>query len=367
VRIILLSFLVIAATGCGLLEQEQEPVVETSAETSAITGLCGQARTTIGPILTTGELVAIRSGTDLYAAWTGTVSQPARIVKLDSQFRVLATMDSGVSGPNLSGLVELEAHVLAAYGTNAFSVVDMQQFTSDLGIWNYQATYASRPARSPFLLSPTNGARGYLEAFGRTLGVGTMDSSLGLIGGASFFDMTGVITQLAGDNGPRDSAAVWVEDLGGGVSRCSAGNIGFDNPFLPSLRATRVVSSDCRHARIAAGPIDDIQLVVLTTASGAVQAHLRRGGADIVNVLSTSGRAPKVRFDGTRFWIAWRNTGSSHLHIASIDPIGTLVRWSTSGPAVAGDEAFDLVRTSTTTTVLVAITPNALDFVTLCR
>jgi hypothetical protein len=342
--------------------------LEISSESSAVTGLCGTTRTAIGPVLTTGELAVTRASTGgLYAAWTGTQSQPAAIVKLDSQHRVLARYDLGIGGPNLSGVVDLGLNVLAAYGTSSFGIVDMMQFTSDLGIWNYQATYAGTVARSPFLSNPAGSVRAYISSHNNTLIASSQDTEYGYAGGGSMFDVAAPITQLAGDNGPNDSVVVWIEEPGGGISRCSAGNIAYGTGGSTSLRATRLVSSDCRSARIAAGPIDDISLVVLTTASGAVRAHLRRGGADIVNVLSTSGRAPKVEFDGTRFWIAWRDTGAANLRIASIDPIGTLIRWSTSGPAVAGDHAFDLVRTSTTTTVLVALTPNALDFVTLCR
>jgi hypothetical protein len=197
-----------------------------------------------------------------------------------------------------------------------------------------------------------------------------MDES-GYAGGGSTFAMPNPITELSGDNGVNtgvnESAVVWVEALAGGASRCTAGNIGFANPSLPSLRATRLVSGDCRHARIATGPTDAIQLTVHSTASGAVRATLRRSGTDIVHVLSASGRAGKVQFDGTRFWIVWRDTGVANLRIASIDPIGTLVVSPTPGPVVAGDDAFDLVRTSTTTTVLVALASDALQLVTLCR
>lgn len=355
-----------AAPGCGLLEQE-EPAVEIGTETSAITGLCGTKRTTIGPVLTTGELAAARSGTGLYAAWTGTTSQPGAIVKLDAQYNVLARYDMGAVGPNLTGVVDLGLNVLAAYGTSSFGIVDMMQFTSDLGIWNYQATYAGTPARNPFLSNPAGSVRAYISAHNKTLIASSQDTEYGYAGGGSLFDMPAPVTQLAGDNGNDDSVMVWIEDMGGGATRCSAGNLAYGTGGATSLRSTRVVSNDCRNPRIAAGPTNDISLVVLTTASGAVEARLRRGGADIVNVLSTSGRAPRVRFDGTRFWIAWRDTGAANLRIATVDPIGTLIRWSTSGPAVAGDNAFDLVRTSTLTVALVALTPNSLDFVTLCR
>ncbi|MBC7974507.1 MAG: hypothetical protein H7138_05930 [Myxococcales bacterium] len=359
-------FLMIAATGCLDRELDDEPEVQTRSESAAIAGVCAQTRTAIGPVLTTGEVSAARSGTNLYVGWTGTTSLPGSIVKLDPQYRVTARWTMGATGPNLTGVLDLGSHVLAAYGTSSTGIVDMWQLSPDLSIANYAATYAGNPARNPFLSNPTGSARAYLWSSQKTLIASHMDPS-GFAANGSMFDRTGTITELAGDNGGHDSAVVWVENLGGGVSRCSAGNIGFDVPSAPSLRTTRVVSTDCRRARIAAGPTDDIQVVVTASASGVVRAHFRRSGADMVHVLSASGRAAKVRFDGTRFWIAWRDTGVGALRIASIDPIGTLVYSPISGPVVVGDEAFDLVRTSTTTTALVALTPNSLDIVTLCR
>ncbi len=358
--------LLIAASGCVAAEPEAPEAPATRSERSEIAGVCAQTRTAIGPVLTTGEVAAARSGTNLYVAWTGTTAQPGSIVKLDAQYRVTARWNMGATGENLTGVLDLGSHVLAAYGTSSDGIVDMWQLSPDLTIANYAATYAGNPARNPFLSNPTGSARAYLWSWQKTLIASHMDPS-GFAANGSMFDRTGTITELAGDNGGHDSAVVWIEDLGGGVSRCSAGNIGYDVPSAPSLRTTRVVSTDCRRARIAAGPTDDIQVVVASSASGAVRAHFRRGGADIVHQLSASGRAAKVRFDGTRFWIAWRDNGVSALRIASIDPIGTLVRYPTPGPSVVGDEAFDLVRTSTTTTALVALTPNTLDIVTLCR
>jgi len=371
----IIGLVVVVTTACGQLELEDEPAVPINSESTAVTGPCAVAHTPIGSVLTTSELAATQTGDGLYVAWTGTTDQPGSIVKLDAQFRVVARSDLGMVDPNLNGVVDLGIHVLAAYGQNAFGVVDMYQFTSDLSITNYFATYAGNPARKPFLANPTGTARAYLWSFNQTMVASDMDLENGYAGGGSMFDMTNTITELSGDNGlllsgagaVNDSSVVWVEDLGGGASRCSAGNIAFDIPTLPSLRATRVVSSDCRHARIAAGPTDDTQVVVTSTASGAVKAHFHHGNADIVHVLSTSGRAAKVQFDGTQFWIVWRDNGVSNLRIARIDLSGTLVVSTTLGPQVVGDEAFDLVHTSSATTALLALTPKALESMTLCQ
>jgi hypothetical protein len=359
--------IVVVASGCGQLELEEEPELQVESVSSAVTGLCGTTRTTIGPVLTTGEVAATRISTGgLYVAWTGNTNVTGAVAKLDPQYQVLQRYNVGAYGPNLNAVLHLGSHVFAAYGTNSFGVVDMQRYTSDLSSGIYYADFAGNPAKKPFLSNPAGTQRAYLWSWQKTLITSHQDDT-GYASHGSFFDQPNTIVTAAGDNGSHDSAVVWIEDPGTGSLRCMAANVGFDVPTLPTLRPKRVVSNDCRYARIAAGPTDDIQLVVHTTSTGAVKAVLRRSGADIVNTLSTSGRAPKVAFDGTRFWIAWRDTGVAALRIASVDPIGTLVRWSTTGPAVAGDEAFDLVRSGNLTTTLVAITPNSLDFVTLCR
>jgi hypothetical protein len=365
---------VVAVTGCGQLELEDDPEVEISSTSSAVASVCAQTRTTVGPVLTTGEVAATRTTNGLYVAWGGSSSQTASIVKVNAQFGVVTRHNIGAYGPRIAGVLDLGGHVLGGYGLNSFGVVDMWKFTADLSSGFYFGDYAGNPADMPFLANPAGTQRAYLWSFQKTM-IASHQDSTGYASHGSFFDMPNTITALAGDNGllltgvdaVTDSAVVWLEDLGGGASRCLAGNIGYDVPTKPILRATRVVSTDCRYARIAAGPTNGIQAAVTVTAAGTVRAHLRRGGADTVRVLSTAGRAPKIRFDGTRFWIVWRDNGVSNLRIASLDPAGTLVNYPTPGPAVAGDEAFDLVRATTTTTVLVALTPNALDFVTLCR
>src|SRR5262249_13129062 len=150
------------------------------------------------------------------------------------------------------GLYDLGTDVLAAYGENSYAIVDMYKCPSDLSLANYLETLAGLPARSPFLADPTGTRRAYLWSFRNTVIASDMDD-IGYVGGGSMSDMTGTIPETSGDNGPDDSAAVWVEAGAGGASSCSAGNIRFDTPSTPSLRSARLVSHDCLHARIAAG------------------------------------------------------------------------------------------------------------------
>jgi hypothetical protein len=356
--------IVIAVAGCVQLELGDEPAEQTNTVSSAV-GVCAQKRTTVGPILTTGELAVAKAASGgLVAAWTGNTSVTASIVKLNTLFGVTSRYDLGAYGPRINGTLDLGTDALAAYETTSFGVVDMWKFPTDLSFGNYFGDYAGNPARKPFLHNPAGTQRAYIWSFQKTL-IASHQDETGYASHGSFFDMPNTIIELSGDNGSGDSAVVWVEDVAG-VRRCSAANVGFDTPSLPSLRGTQVVSSDCRRPRIATGPTNDVKAVVHSTASGAVQVHLLRSGSNTVRTLSTSGSGAKVQFAGSRFWIVWRDTGVAALRIATMDPVGTVTHLSTPGPSVAADNAFDLVRTSPSTGLLVAITPNALDFYTLC-
>ena len=87
---------------------------------------------------------------------------------------------------------------------------------------------------------------------------------------------------------------------------------------------------------------------------------------DIVRMVSPSGRAPKVAFDGTQFWIAWIDNPAGELGIAAVDLDGNLVASAPPGRTAAGDEAFQLVR-SGSSVFLAVLGADGLDFVRLCR
>jgi hypothetical protein len=357
---------VVVAAACGRLGFEIEPVVEINGEGLPVANLmCANDRTAFGTMLPSGELAISATADGFYAAWTGTTEQPASIVKLDPQFRVVERQILGPFGPHLNGVLALGTDVFAAYGNNDFAYVDMWKFSANLTISNYFATYAGLPARGPFLSNPTGSERAYLWSYSNNLVASHMDTTTGLAGQGSSFAVTGTITAVAGDNGVGDSAAVWIEDLDG-TSRCMAGNIRFDTPTLPSLASTRLVSSDCHHARIAAGPSKDNWLVVSTTEGGALEARHQTAQGDTLRTLSSSGRAPKARFDGTQFWIAWIDNRTGALRVATFDLAGNVVTAAQAGPKVAGDEAFDLVR-SGDSVVLVVLGSDALELVTLCH
>ncbi|MGH2899342.1 MAG: hypothetical protein ACRDMZ_11755, partial [Solirubrobacteraceae bacterium] len=222
--------------------------------------VCESHRAVSGKLLATGQLAVATTPGGFYAAWTGTAELPATIVRLDAQLAETARQTLGPLGPDLNGVLDLGTDVLAAYGNNALEIVDMYKLSSDLSLTNYFATFAGLAGRGPFLANRSGTERAYLWSHSNTVIVNDMDET-GLAGGGSTFDMTDAVGETSGDNGVDDSAAVWVETPAGGASHCTAGNVRFDTPGVPSLRSTRQVSSDCRHARIAAGPTGDAWLV----------------------------------------------------------------------------------------------------------
>jgi hypothetical protein len=325
---------------------------------------CGIKRTAFGNFLASGELAVTASTGGFYAAWTGTAARQAGIVKLDAQLDVVARFDSNVSDANLTGLLDIGTDVLAAYADYG-SVVDLWKYSSDLTIVNYTATLVGLNARRPFVTNRRVTQRAYLSAFDADLSVGFMDEN-GNVGASKSFPVGGTIIDVAGDNGVTDAAAVWVMRSSGGGLQCAMGSIRVDTAATLGLASSQLVSRDCAYARIATGFGDDMRLVVSTTAGGAVEARLFDAGGDVLRTISSSGRAPKVVFDGTRFWTAWIDNSTGELRIATVDVAGTVFGSAQPGPEVAGDEAFDLVRAGSTV-YLVVLSSDALDFVTLCR
>jgi hypothetical protein len=127
---------------------------------------------------------------------------------------------------------------------------------------------------------------------------------------------SGPVTSMSMKDGPDHSHITWTEDLGGGKSRCFA--------------------SDIRYI--------DSMIVVWQTAGHIVEARYLASTGDIMRDMSLHGRKPKVRFDGTEFWIAWVDEGAGdQLHLASFDLSGNVKDVALPGWQPVGDEAFQLV------------------------
>jgi hypothetical protein len=116
--------------------------------------------------------------------------------------------------------------------------------------------------------------------------------------------------------------------------------------------------AEARHA--SAFDSSDSIIVVWTTETRALEARYR----DKSGTISAIGFAPKVISDGTRYWIVYLD-GDRQLRLASFDVDGTIVDYSLAGWTPLGNEAFDLVRRGTATSVVV-LSAGELDFLTIC-
>jgi len=219
----------------------------------------------------------------------------------------------------------------------------------------------------PYLFDESQTPRVFLTARDNTLEMSYVAND-GLInlGQPSVYTVTGSITDLACTDGPDHAHCVWAEDVTtmGGSSQCTITDIDFI-PGMPQVGSHIVMSPDCYEIRNASGPVPaDSMIVVWTTQAHTVKAHYAVSTGDVDRLIATTGSAPKVRFDGTRFWIAWLD-GGGVLQLSSFDLGGTIVNYSLAGWTPNGPEAFEVVNRGNETGVML-VSPNGLDILTIC-
>jgi hypothetical protein len=170
------------------------------------------------------------------------------------------------------------------------------------------------------------------------------------------------------EDGPDHSHITWTEDLGGGKSRCFASDIRYMMPNPPTPTGSpQALSDDCQDVRTSSGPnFADSMIVVWQTAGHIVEARYLASTGDIMRDMSLHGRKPKVRFDGTEFWIAWIDEAAGdQLHLATFDLSGNVKDVGLPGWQVVGDEGFQLVRRGASV-YLVVLSGDTLNFLRTC-
>lgn len=171
--------------------------------------------------------------------------------------------------------------------------------------------------------------------------------------------------QTSATDAQVNDIGVQVENGDGSTSPCTATDIRLQP--VPAIPGGPVLSSDCHDVRATSGPdVADSMIVVWTSSAGDVEArYIGGGGLDVARPIALSGSAPKVGFDGTRFWIAWLD-GQDALQLASFDPNGRVVPYSLPGWVPIGPEAFELVHRGNEAG-LTMLTAGSLDFLTICN
>jgi hypothetical protein len=183
------------------------------------------------------------------------------------------------------------------------------------------------------------------------------------VNAGSQFAAGGTVTDLACTDGPDHSHCVWVETTGGGASQCIITDVTYRGSLSPVIGSHEVVASNCRAVRTASGPDPaDSMIIVWVTVSGGILTHYSTGGVQAV--ITAAGSAPKVRFDGSRFWIAWLD-GQGKLQLSSVELGGQVVPYDLADWVPLGPEAFELVRRGTETD-LVLLSKDGVEFLKIC-
>ena len=185
-------------------------------------------------------------------------------------------------------------------------------------------------------------------------------------GSRASFTTQASVTDIACADGPDHSHCTFVEALTtvNGASQCTATDV----RLVPvvSIPGGPVLSPDCYDVRVSSGPdVADSVITVWTTIDHRVESSVVGGGGlNTPRTIAPAGSAPKVQFDGTRFWIAFLD-GQGVLQLSSFDLTGHVVAYSLAGWAPIGPEAFELVRRGNQTGVAL-LSSSGLEFLTIC-
>ncbi len=221
-------------------------------------------------------------------------------------------------------------------------------------------------AHDPFPTDDSQQLRLFLSGAGASVQAALLASD-GTVNTASTASRatTGPVTGVACADGPNHAHCAWTEDLPdtNGASRCTAADV-YMRP-VPDVRGGTTLSDDCHDVRTSSGPsVADTVFVVWTTSDHHIWVRYLSSKPDPGHELTTAGSAPKVRFDGTRFWIAWLD-GNTKLRLASYDLDGTVVTYLLTDWVPRGPAAFELVRRSNET-ALALVSATGLELLTIC-
>lgn len=330
--------------------------------------VCGVVSHPIPAVAPATELAvaANRAGSGHYAAWANQGAVTG--VRLDGLAGIVAPPATIIDGPvaGVAGLVDTGTAVLVA-ATMPGPGVAVWSLGADLAAPKKLRDEPSLPAREPFASNTSHTPRIWVRAMGTNL-VGAAIRDDGAMGADNRYIGAGKISAISLDDGPDHSHLTWSEDLGAGGSRCFASDIDYQGPAanVPPSGIGALVD-DCAAVRTASGPpAADSMIVVSQTAGHQIEARYLASTGNVTRTMSFHGRAPKVRFDGALFWIAWIDEGPrDELHLASFDLTGKVNDAAAPGWVPVGDEAFQLVRRGTTVS-LVVLGRDALSYLLTC-
>jgi hypothetical protein len=299
--------------------------------------------------------------------WVDTATpRPAHGVLLGPNLQMLGMRTiPEVQDLALGGIADVGQKLVLASATGATQKLNI--LGRDLAIQSVQSTLINRlMGRDPYPSDANGLPHAFLSAepmqvvMSNVAEDGLVDPAIGTFG------VQGTITELACSDGPNHGHCVWAEQLGTpDTYQCTIADIFFNRP-APVVGGTIVWPGYCAEIRNASGPVSaDSMIVVWTTKTHSVEAHYAVSTGDKLGTIAPMGFAPKVTFDGGRFWIAYLD-GARQLRLASFDLNGTIVDYSLAGWTPLGNEAFELVHRNMTT-ALVVLSAGELDVLKICN
>ena len=365
-----IGLIALAMIGCGRLSFEPAPTDGTDPIDAppVPAAICKVDRIPFDQTPSLADLAIAPTSEGYAAIWIDTTgAQPAHGLVLGPNHGILGSLAlPDIMDTALGGITDVGGKLVLASATGA--VESVRILGRDLQTVTLQSTLMGHlMGHDPYPSDANQSRRAFLTGRDNTLEMSYVATD-GLInlGQPGVFIVSGTVTDLACTDGPDHAHCVWAEKLPspGGSSQCTITDIDFALN-APAVGSRIVVSSDCYELRNASGPVPaDSMIVVWTTQAHELKAHYAVSTGDRERLITQTGSAPKVRFDGTRFWIAWLD-GGGLLQLSSFDINGTTVNYSLAGWTPNGPEAFEVVNRGNETGVML-VSPNGLDILTIC-
>jgi hypothetical protein len=362
-RWVRLALLVVCASGCGRIGFDPSDGGRTSDPPplpDALVCAAQHVEITVLPVDADSDL-AIRSDGDTYLALWAAPGSFVRAVLFDST-TVAATPSILPTGPvnGVAGLFRTQTTTLFATPTANGNLLWSSPSPDTASMFGGDARTV---ARDPIVTDSTGSLRAWVRGDASGLVTSYLDVD-GNPGTDRIIQRSAVKAIAAADNSDHTHLS-WVEDFGG-AQACFQADLDLV-PGAPDLGSGDMIATDCQNLRIDSGPGPaDAILTVWETSLGVIGIRYLGATVDLGIEISQSGRAPKVRFDGTRFWVVWIEEPANVLRIAAVEQDLSFELVDLPGFVVSGDEAFELVRTGTTVHLAV-LGPSTLTLLRTCK
>ncbi len=193
---------------------------------------------------------------------------------------------------------------------------------------------------------PTDSTRAqfvWLRASGSDL-LTSFVSPTGAVGSTRAIARSAPVTRVAGADNADHVHAMWTEG-----TECRQGDLDLIPP-APSLGGNGMIGTDCNEPRIDSGPANgDSILTVWRSSASTIEAWHQGAVGDMGTRLSALGHSPRIRFDGTRFWVVWVDTQAGNVvRIAALEQDLTFATVDLVGWPLPSNEGFEVVKLDAT-------------------